>query len=119
MGFALFTIEADMPEAYRVNQYVLTGQGDPKELLRGMSFWTWDTQEVLDMIEWMRAFNASGKGKMQFLGFDMQFGRVAMDNVREFVKRADPDYAGELEKAYDGLGDYWGTAEETRAARAR
>jgi erythromycin esterase len=118
MGFTHFAIEANMPEAYRVNQYVRTGRGDPKELLRGMYFWTWDTQEVLDMIEWMRAFNASGKGKMQFLGFDMQFGRVAMDNVRAFVKKADPGYADELEKAYDGLGDYWGSAEKMRAARA-
>jgi erythromycin esterase len=117
MGFTHFAIEANMPEAYRVNRYVLTGKGDPKELLRGMYFWTWDAQEVLDLIEWMRAFNASGKGKMQFLGFDMQFGRVATDNVRAFVKEADPDYASELEKAYDGLADYWGTAEQAKAAR--
>ena len=35
MGFTLFAIEANMPEAYRINEYVLTGKGDPKELLRG------------------------------------------------------------------------------------
>ena len=27
-------------------------------LLRGMYFWTWNTEEVLDMINWMREFNA-------------------------------------------------------------
>jgi erythromycin esterase len=36
MGFTLFAIEANMPEAYKVNEYVLTGQGDPRELLQGM-----------------------------------------------------------------------------------
>jgi erythromycin esterase len=71
LGFTLFAVEANMPEAYRVNEYVLTGKGDPKELLRGMYSWTWDTQEVLDMILWMRRFNESGKGRVQFLGFDM------------------------------------------------
>jgi hypothetical protein len=33
---------------------VLHGKGDPKALLRGMYFWTWNTEEVLAMIEWMR-----------------------------------------------------------------
>ncbi len=116
MGFHLFAIEANMPEAYRVNEYVLTGKGDPKELLRGMYFWTWDTQEVLDMIVWMRRFNQSGKGRIEFLGFDMQFGQVALANVRAFVAGVDQDYVAALEKAYEGLGDYWGTMERAQAA---
>src|SRR5438045_4208147 len=58
MGFTIFSIEANMPEAYRLNDYVLTGKGDPAELLRGMYFWTWNTEEVLDMIQWMRQYNA-------------------------------------------------------------
>src|ERR1043165_3174981 len=72
MGFTIFSIEANMPEAYRLNDYVLNGTGDPAKLLKGMYFWTWDTQEVLEMIHWMREFNKSGKGRVQFTGFDMQ-----------------------------------------------
>src|SRR5437763_99183 len=45
MGFTIFSIEANMPEAYRLNDYVLNGTGDPAELLRGMYFWTWNTEE--------------------------------------------------------------------------
>ena len=51
MGFTIFAIEANMPEAYRVNDYVLNGTGDPAQLLRGVYFWTWDTDEVLTMIK--------------------------------------------------------------------
>src|SRR5258708_3787765 len=72
MGFTIFAIEANMPEAYRVNDYVLNGTGDPAQLLRGMYFWTWDTEEVLTMIKWMRAFNQSGKGRIEFTGCAMQ-----------------------------------------------
>jgi erythromycin esterase len=118
-GFTYFAIEANLPEAYRVNDYVLTGKGDPRKLLTGMYFWTWDTQEVLDLIEWMRKFNASGKRKIQFLGFDMQFGKVAMDNVRAFVKKADPKYAKDLDSEYEGLADYWGEWKTAQAARKR
>jgi erythromycin esterase len=103
MGFTVFAIEASMPEAFRLNDYVLRGEGDAKELLRGMYFWTWNTQEVLDMILWMREFNASGKGRIEFLGFDMQEPRVAARNVRRFVARADPEYAQALDEAYAGL----------------
>jgi erythromycin esterase-like protein len=94
MGFTIFSIEANMPEAYRLNEYVLKGTGDPAQLLRGMYFWTWDTEEVLDMIKWMRAFNQSGKGRIEFTGFDMQTPVVALQIVRDFVGPRDEEYAG-------------------------
>jgi erythromycin esterase-like protein len=93
MDFTIFSIEANMPEAYRLNDYVLKGTGDPAQLLKGVYFWTWDTEEVLDMIRWMRAFNASGKGRIEFTGFDMQFPIVALQNATAFVTRYDPPYA--------------------------
>jgi erythromycin esterase len=100
MGFTHFAIEANMPEAYRVNEYVLTGVGDPAELLEGMYFWTWNTQEVLDMILWMREFNASGRGPVQFTGFDMQFSRVAASIARDFLAKAEPAYVSVADSAF-------------------
>ncbi|HKP47786.1 MAG TPA: erythromycin esterase family protein [Pyrinomonadaceae bacterium] len=101
MGFTIFSIEANMPEAYRLNDFVLNGQGDPAKLIKGMYFWTWNTQEVLDMVLWMREFNKSGKGRVQFTGFDMQTPDVAAEIVREFVDKNDSDYAATLHKATD------------------
>lgn len=51
MGFNLFAIEASWPEANRLNRYVHTGEGNPAVLLSGPYFWTWNTQEVLNMIQ--------------------------------------------------------------------
>src|SRR6266403_4247214 len=65
MGFTIFSIEANMPEEYRLNDYVLNGNGDPAKLIKGMDFWTWDTQEVLDMGRWMREANKTGHGRVQ------------------------------------------------------
>jgi erythromycin esterase len=75
-GFTIFSMEANMPEAYALNDYVLNGVGNPRALIKGMYFWTWNTQEVLDMGEWMRQFNQSGRGRVQFTGFDMQTGSI-------------------------------------------
>ena len=99
MGFTIFSIEANMPEAYRLNDYVLNGIGDPAKLLKGMYFWTWDTQEVLEMIRWMREFNKSGKGRVQFTGFDMQTPDVAMEIVHDFVAKHDSAFMGDLRQA--------------------
>lgn len=89
MGFSVFAIEANMPEAEAVNDYVLNGNGDPRKVLAGLYFWTWNTQEVLDMIEWMREFNKSGKGRIEFKAFDMQTPDVAIANTLDFLSKYD------------------------------
>ncbi|HEX8903767.1 MAG TPA: erythromycin esterase family protein, partial [Longimicrobiaceae bacterium] len=61
---------------------------------------TWNTEEVLALIEWMRAYNASGRGRVEFWGFDMQNPTVAADSVRAFVARADPAFLPSLDSAY-------------------
>lgn len=93
-GFDAFAIEATWPEANRLDRYVRTGEGDPAELLSGMYFWTWNTESVLAMIEWMRAHNEAG-GDVGFYGFDMQFPGMAIVNVDRFLADADP---GSLEE---------------------
>jgi len=103
MGFTVFAIEANMPEARKVNRYVLNGEGDPKEALAGLYFWTWNTSEVLAMIEWMREYNKSGKGRIEFYGFDMQTPTVAMKSVTEFVKKAEPDFVQPLSGHIDEI----------------
>ncbi len=97
MGFTIFSIEANMPEAYRLNDFVLNGKGDPQQLLKGMYFWTWDTKEVLDMILWMREFNRSGRGRIEFTGFDMQTPDVAMGIVKSFAALHDHSYEPTLD----------------------
>jgi erythromycin esterase len=60
LGFNTFAIEATWPEANLINDYVHTGVGDPARLLAGLYFWTWNTQEVLDMINWMWSHSRKG-----------------------------------------------------------
>ncbi|MGH2587870.1 MAG: erythromycin esterase family protein, partial [Dehalococcoidia bacterium] len=95
MGFNTFAIEATWPESNLVNDYVHTGQGDPAKLLSGLYFWTWNTQQVLDMILWMRRHNENpgNAPKVSFFGFDMQQPRMAMQNVIDYLTPLDADAA--------------------------
>ena len=85
LGFSWFAIEASTPEAHRLDAYVLGGDGDPEELIRGMYFWTWRTEEVLAMVEWMREHNARSDHKIHFTGFDMQTPTVAGDEAVSYT----------------------------------
>jgi erythromycin esterase len=102
MDFNLFAIEATWPESNRVNEYVHGGEGDPAVLLSGLYFWTWNTQEVLDMIHWMRAHNEApgGDPTVSFLGFDMQYPGMAMYNVIQFLREVDPPAGDQVHDLY-------------------
>jgi erythromycin esterase len=100
MGFSIFSIEANMPESYRLNDFVSKGEGDPSKLLKG-ALALWDMQEVLDMVRWMREYNKSGKGRVEFTGFDMQDPRAALGIVREFVAKTDAAYTAAFARASD------------------
>ncbi|MBY0506676.1 MAG: erythromycin esterase family protein [Bryobacteraceae bacterium] len=103
MGFSILAIEAAMPQAYRLNDYVLTGEGDPAKLLKGLNNPLLDTEEVLEMIRWIRAYNQAGRGRVEFVGFDMQDPTVAMENVQRFLAEADPDFLPALSRAKEIL----------------
>jgi len=94
-GFTVFAIEANQPECRAINDYVLHGKGSARDALEGIYFWTWRTEEVLALIEWMRAWNAdpAHARKVQFTGFDVQATPVAHATVAAFVERVAPDQA--------------------------
>jgi erythromycin esterase len=95
MGFTVFRIEANWPESLAVNDYILNGKGDPAQALAGLYFWTWNTEEVLDMIKWMRTYNQDPghSKKVKFYGFDMQISHVAVSNVELYLQKVDPEEA--------------------------
>lgn len=104
-GFNIFSIEANMPESYALNEYVIDGKGDPKKLIAGMYFWTWRTQEVLMMVEWMRAWNKAhpDKAPITFTGFDMQTPDVAARIATEYFTKHAPALADLVKNACEDV----------------
>lgn len=100
MGFTVFGIEASMPEAFYINEYVLTGKGEPEKALASFYNWVWNTEEVLDMIKWMRSYNADSlhTKKVKFYGFDMQSPSLAVKETLENIRKIDLIQARTLEK---------------------
>src|SRR5256885_8656747 len=78
-GFTAVAVEADWPDAFRVNRYV-RGLGDDKnanEALGGFKrfpTWMWRNTVVLNFVEWLRDYNASlppNSARVGFYGLDL------------------------------------------------
>lgn len=91
-GFNIFALECPLGEALDINRFVVDGIGDPEKALAGIYIWTWDTQEVLDLIIWMRAYNANpnNERKVKFYGFDPQNPERGAKMMLDYLKKVDP-----------------------------
>ena len=107
MGFTVFAMEASYQGCENINNYILYGKGDAYSALASQGFWTWNTEEVIDMIEWMRKYNRTvpNNKKVQFFGFDIQqFAKSgAIDSVRNYLKKVDTTLAKRNDKLLQWL----------------
>ena len=114
-GFTLFAMETGFGEAQAVNDYVLNGTGDPAAAIKAMGYWTWDTEEILAMVQWMRQYNSdpSHVNKVKFYGFDMQDSPVVTQSALAYLRLVDPAYAASADTALEKFktDNWWyGTA---------
>ncbi len=96
LGFTVFALEASWPETEAIDAYVRTGQGDPAKALAGLYVWPWNTEEMLDLIRWMRQWNAvPGHRQVRFYGFDVKAIQVSADRLAARLQQLDPALAAE------------------------
>ena len=90
-GVTDFAMEANFGAAERVDEYLQTGRGTPEEAVRNL-FLVWQTEEVRDLVAWMRRYNADPKHrkKIRFRGYDVQGAERSIAAVRAYLRRVDP-----------------------------
>ena len=107
-GFTAVAVEADWPDAYRVNRYV-RGAGedlDAAEALadfRRFPRWMWRNTEVVDFIDWLRGHNdalAPNLEKTGFYGLDLYSLHASMKAVLQYLEQVDPDAARRARARY-------------------
>jgi erythromycin esterase len=91
LGFTAFALEAGGAEAMAVNDYVVHGKGDPRAALAGLGQWPWETEEMVDLVRWLRGYNADPhhRRKVAFYGIDLQGTAEAARRVGSFIARVD------------------------------
>ncbi|MFE3882311.1 erythromycin esterase family protein [Streptomyces lydicus] len=92
-GFTTFAMEASASAARALDAYVRHGTGDPARLLTRLGFWTWRTEEILDLVEWLRAHNAvlPESRRVRFVGTDPQRCADSLQVVTAFLRQVAPE----------------------------
>jgi erythromycin esterase len=104
-NFTVVAIGANWAEAHAVDRYIKTGTGDATAALESLNAWPWETVETLELVKWMRAYNAA-PGPHPILscaGFDIQPSPAAPRLVVDYLKRYAPEEAGPAELGYGEL----------------
>ena len=87
MDFTVFAIEAPFPGALELNDYILTGEGDPERALGALVYAAWNTEEILAMIKWMRQYNSTHEKKVKFYGFDVRVAGGSAKAVYNYLRK--------------------------------
>lgn len=107
-GFRSFALEANWSAGPRLDDYLLTGRGDPVRIMSEEfrnAFLLLHGQEYLDMIRWMRAYDvAHPDDPVRFAGDDNGYaGPEPYARVVGHVRRAHPDLLPDVTELYRGL----------------
>jgi len=109
MGFSVIVFEEGMAQAKAVDDYILGGEGDPSAILGELSNWfAWDAREIVDFVEWMRAYNddPSHATKLRFFGVDCTAPRLGLVNALAYIESVDPAFADRFNTGSLGLSLY-------------
>jgi erythromycin esterase-like protein len=114
-GFTSVAVEADWPDAYRVNRYV-RGRGpdaDAEEALSGFKRfpqWMWRNTDVVDFVGWLRAHNeaAPAADVVGFYGLDLYSLHASIAAVLKFLRVVDPDAARRAQDRYACFDQFGG-----------
>lgn len=108
-GFDAVAVEADWPDAYRLNRYVRGTSDDTIDEafadFQRFPTWMWRNLDVRGFIEWLRGHNAAldPGAQVGFYGIDLYSLYRSADAVIEYLQGVDPEQAMAARRLYVGL----------------
>jgi erythromycin esterase-like protein len=119
-GYTAIGVEADWPDAYRLNRFV-RGLSDDEEAVDALdSFkrfptWMWRNTDVVEFISWLREYNHAlpeGAPKVGLYGLDLYSLHASARAVLEFLDKVDPEAAQRARYRYSCFENF---GEDTQA----
>ncbi|MCC2279861.1 erythromycin esterase family protein [Streptomyces sp. ET3-23] len=106
-GFSALATEMSWSAAARLNTYVLTGEGDPQQIMREEfqdGYLLLNTDELLTMFRWMREHNRTSAHKVHVLGMDFSdAGPEQYERILTWAAAHEPGLVPELRRRYAAL----------------
>ena len=113
-GYSAVAVEADWPDAGRVNAYVCGHSSDPDAEaalggFRRFPQWMWRNTVVVEFVEWLRAHNdalPTGRSKVGFYGLDLYSLGASIGAVIAYLDKVDPEAAARARHRYSCLEQF-------------
>lgn len=110
-GFTAVAVEADWPDAYRVNRYVrgVSNDATSTDALGGFQrfpTWMWRNTDVVNFIDWLREYNSAlpqNATKIGFYGLDLYSLYNSIEEVLGYLDKIDPEAAKRARHRYSCL----------------
>ena len=113
-GFSAVAVEADFPDAYRVNRFVRGGNNKDKTADDALAdftrfpLWMWRNAVVLEFVEWLKGFNENLKTneRVGFYGIDLYSLHSSINSVLDYLDKTDPQAAKRARYRYSCFDHY-------------
>lgn len=126
-GFCAVAVEADFPDANRVNRYV-NGSDDDVDAIDSLGgfqrfpAWMWRNADVLDFIGWLRTHNddlPANSSKVGFHGLDLYSMHASIEAVLSYLRKIDPDEADRAKERYSCFDHFGSDSQQYGYATAK
>jgi erythromycin esterase-like protein len=111
--FNVVAVEADWPDAYRVNRWVRQASADADAEAALSDFtrfprWMWRNRDVVDFLKWLHAHNTSraAAARTGFYGLDLYSLHTSIEAVLTYLRKVDPDAAERARYRYGCFEDF-------------
>ncbi|MFT8245778.1 erythromycin esterase family protein [Roseomonas sp. BN140053] len=106
-GFSIVAVEADWPDAGRIDRYVRhrAPEPSPEAAFARFPSWMWRNREVLHFVEWLRRHNEARpeRERAEFRGLDVYSLGQSIGAVLRYLEEVDPEAARVARKRYGCL----------------
>ena len=89
MGFRTLALETGYSSARGLDAFVQGEIADVTQALAQQGLWTWDTQEMRGILEWLRRYNTSvrAQDRVRIVGFDIHYNEPGKREILAYLKR--------------------------------
>lgn len=93
MGFRTLALETGYSSAGGLDAFVQGENPDVTEALAQQGLWTWDTEEVRRILEWLRKYNTRARApdRVRIVGFDIHYNEPGKREILTYLTRVAPE----------------------------
>jgi erythromycin esterase len=102
MRFRTLALETGYATAVGLDAFVRGESADVTRALAEQGLWTWDTEEMHAILNWLRTYNAGvrAEDRVKVVGFDIHYTKPGKREILAYLKRVAPERVASAEKLF-------------------